>query len=107
MPITVKIPLCPEVTQTLLSSAPNIHVIYRNPLTTALSTQNIIIPRLLVRRALDVPHGNILDLDAIGGVACRAAIQVVLLDIDAVDGNVSQVDVFIENVGNKTCRVGV
>lgn len=105
MPITIKIPLCPKIAQTLFSSALNVHILNRNILTTAFSTQNIIVPRLIVRTTLDIPHSDILNLDAVGGVARGTAIQVVLLDIDAIDGDVLKVDVFVEDIGNEACGV--
>lgn len=56
--------------------------------TTAIPAKDIVISGFWLCRTGDVGHGDIFDDNTIGGASCRAAVEVVLLDIDAVYADV-------------------
>lgn len=103
--ITVKVPLCPEVARTRLSTSRNMHVIKREITATSLSTQNIVVASLARRRAPDILHGDILDLDAIRRLSRWATVEVVLLNINTIDGDILQKDILEQNIRNGTRSV--
>lgn len=107
MAITVEIPTRLEITRALYSSTCNVHVVNHNVAAAALAAENIVVPSFLGRCTSNVPHGDVLDLDTVGGVACWAAVEVILLDIDSIDGDVLNADVLENNVGDEACCVGV
>lgn len=96
--VAVKIAECLEIAQTRHASTVHINVIDRDVLAAARSAENIIVPAFLCRSTSDVPDDDVRDADTRSRVAGWAAIEVVLLDIDTVDGDVLDAYVFEKNV---------
>jgi hypothetical protein len=105
--IAIKVAIRLEVTRTLHSAPRNTNIVNSDVTTASLSTKDIVVPSFVCRSAEDIPHGDVLDHDAVGWVASWTAVEVVLLDVDAVDGDVLNADVLEKDVGNKTGGVGV
>jgi hypothetical protein len=103
--ITVKIPLCPKIAQTALSTPKNVYIVKRKVTATSLSAQDIVVASLVRRRAPDILHGDILDLDAIRRFPRWTTVQIVLLDINAIDGNILKKDILEQNIRNGTRSV--
>lgn len=61
--------------------------------TTALSAKNVIILRISLHGTRNIAHSDVLDDHAIAWVACWSTVKVILLNIDAVDGDVLEGDV--------------
>ena len=70
----------------------------------ALAAEDVGLNSLAGDGALDAGDGEVGDGDAGGGVACGRAVLVVLLDDDAVLGDVGQRDVLVGDVGDGACR---
>ena len=107
MSVAVKVPHRPEIAQALNPPAGNRHIIDLDVAAALVSAQDVVVPCLLGRSAYNVLHGHVLDGHAVGRVAGWAAVEVILLDVDAVDGNVLQVEVLEPDVGDESGRVGV
>jgi hypothetical protein len=105
--IAVKIARRLEVACTSLGSALDFNVVDRDVLAAAISTENVVVARLGQSRAGDVLDCDVLNQDAVGGVASGAAVEVILLDDEAVAGHVLDTDVLKQNVGDETGSVGV
>ena len=60
---------------------------------TALTTEDVIILRISLHSTRNIAHRDVLDDHAIAWVACWSAVKVILLDVDAVDGDVFEGDV--------------
>lgn len=78
-----------------VGSTDDINIVESKIRTTTITTEDVVILRVRLRSASDVHHCDIRDNDAVARVAGRPAIEVILLDIDAVDGDVLNVDVFV------------
>lgn len=98
MPITIKVTFRLEVTRTLFSTSRNVDVFNRDILATSLSTKNVIIPSLFRRSTLYIPDRNIFDQDAIRRIACRASVQIILLNINTIDRDVLYADVLKQDI---------
>lgn len=107
MPITIKIAICLEIAGAWDASTGDGNVIDGDVTAAALSTEYVIVPTFFSRSSSHVSNGNILDRDPIGRVAGWATIEVVLLNINTIDGNVGDGNVFKEDVGNETSRVRI
>lgn len=103
--IAVEISRSPEVARTVLSTTGKMHILHGDVTAAALATQNIVVLGLLERRARNISHDDIADLDAVGRMTGRPAVEVVLLDVDAVDGRIFNADVFKQDVCNVARRV--
>ena len=107
MTIAVEIPSSLEITRAFYSSTCDAHIIDHDVAAAAFAAKDVVVPSFLGRSTCDVPHGDILDLDAIGRVTSWTAVEVILLDIDSVDGDILHADVFENDVGDETCGIGV
>ena len=66
------------------------HILKNKITTAALSTKHIIIFRLTLHGAGHVLERNVLDKDAVGGETGGPAVEIVLLDVNAIDGYVGE-----------------
>lgn len=96
-----------EITRTRHAATGNRNIIEHKITTTTTTTKNIIILRTPRRRAGDVLEQQVRDDDAVGWVTGWAAVQVVLLHVDAVDGDVADGDVAVRDIRDETCGVEI
>ena len=61
----------------------------------ALTTQDIVSLRLARHCTVDILHGNVADGDPVGGLSRWPTVQVVLLDINAVRGDILDLNVAV------------
>jgi hypothetical protein len=101
MPITVKVTSRLEITQALLPTSTNVNIIDNDVAAASLSTQNVVVLGLFRRSTSNILNLDILDDDAVRGVSSWSTIEIVLLDIDAVVGDVLDTNVFEDNVGDE------
>lgn len=71
-----------------VGSASDMDVVEGEVRTTAVPAKDIVIFGFWLCSTDDVNHGDILDDNTIGGASCRATVEVVLLDVDAVNADV-------------------
>ena len=107
LPIAVKVSVRLEVAKTGYTSIVNINIIDGNVLAAARSTQDVVVPTLLCCGTGDVSHNNIGDQNASSRVAGWTAVQVVLLDINSVDGYVLNANVLEKDIGDEAGSVRV
>lgn len=81
------------------------HIVKRKVTATSLSAEDIVVACLGRRRTRDILHDDILDLDAIRRVPRWATVQIVLLDINAINSDIRQRDILEQNIRNGTRRV--
>jgi hypothetical protein len=105
--IAVKVALRLEIARTLYSTSSNMNVVNRDVAAASFSAKNVIVPCFFCRSAEDVLHGDVLDHDAVCWVAGGTTVEVVLLNVDSVDGNVLDADVFEQDVGDEAGSVGI
>lgn len=72
----------------------------------AITTENVVI-LAIAHSTSDINEGDVLNLNAIGRLAGRTAVEVILLDIDTVVGDAGDGDVLVTNVGHLTGGSGV
>lgn len=107
MSIAVKVACRLEVTRTLQSAPGDMNIVNLDVATASLSTEDIIVLSLHCCSTGDVPHDNVLDDDTVRWVAGWSAVQVVLLDINSVDGYVLNANVLEKNIGDEAGSVRV
>ena len=107
MSIAVKVACRLEVTRTLQSAPGDMNVVNLDVATASLSTENIVVLSLLCCSTGDVPHDNVLDDDTVRWVAGWSTVQVVLLDINSVDGYVLNANVLEKDIGDEAGSVRV
>jgi hypothetical protein len=107
MAITIEVTLRLEVTRTLLASTTDINIVDSDITATSCTTQYVVVFTLLRRCTSNVPDLNVLDDDAVRRVSSWPTIEVILLDIDTVYGNILDADVLEKDVGDETCGIGV
>lgn len=107
MSITVEVAVCLEIARALHTSAGDVNIIDRDVTAATLAAQNVVIPAFFRSGASDVSDCDVLDYNTIGRVASGTAIEVVLLNVDTIDGDISDIYVFEEYVGDETSCVGV
>ena len=71
------------------------HIVELKVRATSLSTQDIVVLRPFLYLADDVLHSHAGDDDAVGGLTSWTAIEVVLLNVNAVVGDVVENDVLV------------
>jgi len=98
--IARKVPRRLKVAHTLHAASHNINVVEREIAARSLTAQDIVVLRTRSSGARDVRHGDIADDDAVGGNAGWAAVEVVLLDVDAVLADIRHEDVFVDNAAD-------
>jgi hypothetical protein len=99
--------MCLEVASTRISSTSDVNIVDSEVAAAALSAKNVIVDALLRRGTSYVPHRDILDGNAVRRLTSWSAVEVILLDVDAVDRCVLNANVLEEDVGDKTSSVGV
>jgi len=85
------------ITHTLHSASHNINVVEREITARSRTAQDIVVLRARRGGARDVGHGDVANEHAIRWDACWAAVEVVLLDVDAVLADVRYEDVFVDD----------
>ena len=98
MTIAIEISICLEITQTRFAATTHIDIINSNILAAPRAAQNVVVPSLVRSRACHVPDHDVGDADTRRRVTRGAAVEVVLLDIDAVDGDVLHPNVLEQDV---------
>lgn len=91
--VAVKVTVRLEVAQTRNAPIVNVNIVDGNVLAAARATQDVVVPTLIRGSTSDVSDYNVRDKDTCGRVACWSAVQVVLLDINTIDGDVLNTDV--------------
>jgi hypothetical protein len=64
------------------------------------AAKNVVVVGTIGRCALNVVESDIADGDTVGGITSGTAVEVVLLDIDAVVGDARDSDVLVDNVAD-------
>jgi hypothetical protein len=85
----------------------NINIINRDVLAAPFSTKNIIIPRLLSSSARNIPNGDILNYNSIRRVSGGTAVEIILLNVDAVLRYIRNANIFVKDVRYEASSVGV
>jgi len=96
--IAIKVPVSFEIARAWHPSALDVSIVDRDVAATVTSTQNIVVSALFCGGTSDVAHENVFDDDPVCRVTSRAAIQIVLLDVDTINGDVLDTQVLKENV---------
>jgi hypothetical protein len=84
-----------------------IDIIDSDVLAAAFSAQDVVIATLLGSGTGDVLDCDILDHNSVGGVSGRATVEVILLNVDAVNIYIRDAYVLEKNVRYEACGVGV
>jgi hypothetical protein len=84
-----------------------IDIIDSDVLAAAFSAKDVVIATLLGSSTGDVLDCDILDHNSVRGVSGRTTVEVILLNVDAVDIYIRDVYVLEENVRYEACGVGV
>lgn len=95
------------ITRTIHPTTRDAHISEHKIAAASTATENIVVSRTCRRRAGEVLEQKVGDDDSVRGGALRSAVQVVLLYIDAVDGDVADEDVAVCDVGDEACSVEV
>jgi hypothetical protein len=91
-----------------LVTARDLHVLVAKVAAAAISAENVVVVGVVTRHgARHVDKGDVGDQDAVGGLAGGAAVQVVLLDVEAIVGDAAHGDVLVGDVVDLARRVGV
>lgn len=93
MPIAVKVAVGFKITRAWFTSTCDVDIIDRDVAATTLTAENVVISTFFSSGTGDILDCNVLDDDAVGRVASRPTVEVVLLDVDTIDGNVRDIDV--------------
>jgi len=105
--IAIKVTFRPKVTRTRHTATRNINIINRDVTAASAAAQYVVVPPFLGGCTGYISNSDILNHNTVSRVASRTTIEVILLDIDSVDGNVLHADVLKQNVGNEASGVGV
>lgn len=76
----------------------NVDIIDGDILAASRTTQNVVVSTLVCSSAGNIPDHNVLDQDTCCRVTCWATVQVVLLDVDSIDRDVLNTNVFKQDV---------
>jgi hypothetical protein len=96
-----------EITSTRYTTTLHIDIIDRDVFTAALSTEDVIVACLRCSCTRNILDCNVLNHDAVGWITCWAAIEIVLLNVDTVNGSILDTDVLKQDVGNQAGSVGI
>jgi hypothetical protein len=98
--LAIKIASRLEIARTRNTTALDMNIVDRDVTTASRPAKNVIVAGLRRSRTGDVLNRNVLNDNAIRRIASRASVEVVLLDIDAVDGRVLDANVLEQDVGD-------
>lgn len=98
MAVAIKISVCLEVAQTGHSSTMNINIVDGDVLTATCAAKNVIISAFVRRRTSDVSDYNIRDADTSSWVAGWATIEIILLNVNTVDGDILNADILEQDI---------
>ena len=76
------------------------HILKDEILTRSIPTENIIVAGRRGSRAHDIQEAHILDQHPVGGIPGRTTVEIILLDVDAVDRGALDLDVGVGDVGD-------
>jgi hypothetical protein len=107
MSITVKVALRLKVAQALHASATYVNIIDGDIAATVGTAKNVVVPTLLRRSTRNIPDLNVLDDDAVSWISSWPTVQVILLDIDAIYGDILDADILKQDVGDEARSVFV
>lgn len=96
--IAIEVSICLEIAQAGDAATMNINIIDGDVLAASRATQNVVVPALICSCACHIPDDDVGDADTCCRVACWATVEIVLLDIDAVDRDVLYSDILKQNV---------
>jgi hypothetical protein len=105
--VAVKVPVRLEIARTWHTTMSNINIINRDVLAAPFSTKNIIIPPLLSSSARNIPNRDILNHNSIRRISGRTAVEIILLNVDAVLRYIRNANVFVKDVRYEAGSVGV
>jgi hypothetical protein len=91
------------ITTTRHAAASNTNIRKREIRTRSITTQDVVIRSIIRGRTSDVRHRDARNRDAVCGVASRSAIQVILLDIDAIVSDTGEHNVGVGDVRDRAC----
>lgn len=107
LPITVEMPSRLKVTRTRHATTRDIHIVNRDITAASITTQDVVIPAFIRSSPSHVADRDVLDHDAVRRIPSRAAVEIILLDVDAVDGDILHTDIFEQDVGYETSGIGI
>lgn len=105
--IAIKISVRLEITRAWFAATSNVHIVDSDVATTTIPAENIIVLAFICSGSCDVLDRDILNDDAVCRRSGWTTVQVVLLDIDAVNGYVLDAQVFKQNVRDEASGIGV
>lgn len=84
-----------KIAATSISTTNDIHVRELEVRAASTPTQDIVVPRCRSRRPRHPIERDAIDLDTVRRRPRRSTIEVILLDVDAVDGDAGECDVLV------------
>ena len=96
-----------EITEASVSSTRNAHICESEIATTSISTEDIIILCITCSSSKDIFEDKIRDNDTIWRNSRGTSVEIVLLDVDAIDRDAADFDVAVGDILNEASSVEV